>query len=313
MADVLVRDAATSIINEFGLITPAVALLAFVGLYSVSNYISWIIIRTMYSQYKEDLKDFDAVTQTRIEQIGSAISLLAANTALRTVSGARDVADAFVRNFPNLVKVFLVAAVMTLIATNHQMIFESARRIYQCDFMPLVEPFLHILNFLRLLANAIIPIADVVIEFMARLSPLDILKRTLYKCAAETDFFDLLDSISMIFSELATSLATYFAGDFLEDRLEFFLVAERIGFAANAFIPVAECYCNFLMPVFMFVLTALQEPDFHFALDAGVNIPIRLAQIPLSGLINFEVPNFNNTATEINAFLTHAGDWIGID
>jgi hypothetical protein len=313
MADVLVRDAATGIINEFGFSTPVIVILAFVGLYSASNYISWLTVRSMYSQYQDELKDFDAVTQTRLEQVASSIALIAANAALSCVSGARDVGDAFVSNFPNLVKVFLVAGAMTLVVTNHQMIFESARRFYQCEALDLAEPYLHILNFLRLLANSLIPIADVIIEFMARLSPTDILLRTLRKCAAETDFFLLLDSIAEIFSELGISIYTYFTGDFLTDRLEFFLVAEKIGNIANALIPVAECYCNFLLPVFMFVLTALQDPDLHHAIDAAVNVIIRAVQIPLAGLINFEVPTFHHLAVEINCLLIHAGDWIGTD
>lgn len=313
MADILVRDAATSIVSELGIGVPAIALLALVGIYSVSSYITWVAARTVYNQYEDELKAHDASIQTRFEHIGAAISLLASQTALRVVSGVRDVGDAVVSNFPNLVRIFLVAAIFTLIASNHQTIFTSVRRVWQCSAMDWIEILLHLLNFARLLADSILPIFDVVIEFMARLGPVDILLRNLKKCAMEADFFILLDAAAAILSELAVSLYTFFTGSFLEDRLEFFLVAESIGFLANALIPVAECYCNFLMPVFMFVLTALQDPDFHFALDAAVNVIIRAAQIPLAGLILFEVPNTSNLATEINALLTHAGDWIGAD
>jgi len=313
MTDVLVRDAATAIINEFGLSTPAIAVLALAGTWSTSSWLAWTAGRAIYSQYDgdEELKKHDEIIQTRMQHIGAAITLALSQAMLRAVSGVRDVADTLVRNFPNLVRMFLVAAVFTLIVPHHQEIFEVTRRFYQCDVMDWLEIFLHIMNFFRLLADALVPIFDVGVEFVRRLSPLDILWRNLKKCAKEADFFALLDSLALIFSELGVALATFFSGDFLEDRLEFLLVAERIGNAANALIPVAECYCDFLMPVFMFVLTNIQDPNFHMALDAAVNVVIRAAQIPLAALINFVVPDFSNLSTEINALLTHAGDWAG--
>src|SRR5688572_32613030 len=97
MADILVRDAATSIISEFGLSTPAIAVLALAGTWSSSSYLSWTIARTMYSQYGDELAAKNEVINTRMEHIGSAITLVLAQTALRAVSGVRDVADTVVR------------------------------------------------------------------------------------------------------------------------------------------------------------------------------------------------------------------------
>jgi hypothetical protein len=67
------------------------------------------------------------------------------------------------------------------------------------------------------------------------------------------------------------------------------------------------------MPVFNFVLDAIQDTDFHMALDAAVNVVIRAAQIPLAGLITFTVPNFDPLATEVIALLHHTGDWLETD
>lgn len=309
MADAIIRETVVEIINELGFGTPLIIILGIVGIASFGNIITWFLARSIYSQYEKDLEKHDANVLGRIEHVTSSVAKVASEAALKAVSGVRDVADTLVRDFPDLLRVFVVAFVMSLIVSHHHEIIPTLLRI-RCGLTESVNILLHLVNFARLLADAIVPIFDVVVEFMARLSPIDILLRTLKQCAAEADFFALLDAVALVFSELGIALYTFFSGSFLEDRLPFQLVAMRIGYVANGLIPVAECYCLILMPVFTFVLEAIQETDFHMALDAAVNVIIRVAQIPLAGLFNMTVPDFSNLATEINALLTHGGDWV---
>lgn len=131
----------------------------------------------------------------------------------------------------------------------------------------------------------------------------------LFACADPQDFQLVLENLSTALSAAVQALADWLGGDIANDPLDLTAALAAIGDAANAATDVLNCFCEALDPVWAFVIALPQIVALQVAINAAVNVGVRILQIPMNALLlGLLAPNLEPLVIEINTAIIAIGD-----
>jgi hypothetical protein len=223
-------------------------------------------------------------------------------------STAGSILSLLTEQFTTLLTLFLFAGIGMLWNAQHNSIGAAIARVQQCDVLPVLNSVvLPIANFLRLLYDAIWPLVSLGENYRAFITTG--WYRVLRQCTiAEVDPFSVIEQLATAAEALADAIVTFFSGDIFADRFLLTDFFTQTGLVANELLPALDCFCEWLNPIWVFATSLPQMQALHSALEAVVNVGIRLAQITLTAITELDAPFWSTAAEEAILLVISLGE-----
>jgi hypothetical protein len=290
----------------------ALGLIGGLAILTLSTVLTWFTARTYFSAYNNAFAPYETLLFIRLDVFLGSVAVVLVKVPESTVGALRNIIDFLANRWSDILISLGIAIICFVVANNHQSLVGTVLRV-RCEVIDFYEDGpLRLLNVVRNLYNGIYPLVDLVVQLMRRLAPRESIIRELKACAAELDFYDLIQKVGDIAAELASSVSLFFTGDFLTNRLQFVTVMQQIALLSNLAKSFLMCICAFLEPIINFAVALLQQPELHLAVEAILNIPIRAGQVVLYSLVNQESPFFSDLAEEIIVAVVSLGDYVEV-
>lgn len=225
-----------------------------------------IISYSLFQLLFEYLYGFYLVPATILSAIWSVVTQIRANLLLIVVIG-------------------LVTGGVLGALEYHDVVIHQVLIVRQCYIQPVFnQVILPLLNILRLIYNAIIPIFNfigAITSFLFTGAP-----KLLFVCGVQNvSLANLLDYFFEVIRTFFADLKRWFDGDVLRDKLDLFNTFKAFGGFVAFLRSVANCFCAMFDFVWVYIITALNFQSLHHFLVNLINIPLRVVQIPLAALI----------------------------
>lgn len=214
-----------------------------------------------------------------------------------------------------LVATVLFGVLLVLWLVYHDVAYTSYRLAIACETV--VEDVrrgaLEIVNVLRFIVGAVLPVLNLVQAFMWSLT--GVFYRVTIHCTIENlgNVFEIVgDALATAFFAFFDALADFFsAPDLKFARIELEPFFHAVGQLFSIGGLLLDCACSFLDFVWTDILALPQSANFSNALDAAVNVGVRLIQSIFIAIANVEAPQIDVVTIELQSFVIYAADWLG--
>jgi hypothetical protein len=217
---------------------------------------------------------------------------------LRGLFGAiKDAGMAFLTEWPIIIGLLFVIAGCFVWLEFHEIILDVSFEAIQCKVRPIVDGFIFpFLNGARLVYSLWWPIVDASADVFSALTWGNI--RTFIMCVDASVFTTFFQHLGLGFRDLTGSFATMVTQILSDGRWDMLPGLIELGDAFNATRAVWDCYCPDAGPIVDFVYAIPTAPSLYVAIDCTSNTGIRLVQIGLNLVFNFQAPNTTLWAEE---------------
>jgi hypothetical protein len=303
----------TSLVSSsaFAFSVPLDALAPLLGIFVilVALVLSAGLTRAWFARYKDEFAEDD--TQVIVQLTGFASVSVGAlrdypSASLNTASSI--LSSLFMDQPAALLTLLLFAVAGGLWNKHHAAMASAFVRLQQCDVLPILnDTVLSIANFVRLIFDAVWPLVTLGTNYYSFIT--SGWYRVLRECSIETvDADAIFDQLAAAAKSFADAIVTFFAGDIFNDRFLMTDLLTQIGLFADFLMPVLNCYCAWLEPVWVFATSLPQMQALHSAIEASVNAGLRVLQIILNAITNVEAPFWSTLAEELILLVISVGE-----
>ncbi len=288
----------------------AISLLLGIVVIVLGLSISGVLLRFYYGRYKEHFADEETlviIQATSTFNAGVSLLRVVPNAILDT---AKNFAQFFSQTLLPLIVLVMVAFLAYGWNLRHDDIAEVVVRTIQCDIRPVLDDtIMPLANLVRSLYNAIWPLVSLGFNYQVFITSgwYTILRG----CAADSaiESFDaIFTQVGAAAAALARAIVTFFAGDISLDRFLLTDFLTEVGLIANSVLDTLDCFCDWLHPISVFYTSIPQMQALHTAIEAAVNLGIRLLQTVLNALVNQAPPFWDSPFEEAILLVISAGE-----
>jgi hypothetical protein len=194
----------------------------------------------------------------------------------------------------------------------HNVIMEAYMVVRQCAMRPILDFLVFpIFNIICMVYDTFIPFVNFYVNIQAFLyyGPFVIA----FKCAASTDSIgNLIGYFTNFFRAFFFDFQAWLSGnEFMYAEWNILNSAFALGQFIDCVVPIANCFCQMLDFLFVYISFWFQLTSLHYALNCLWNVGVRLAQIPyVTVFYSPHKPNLQNLTLAACCTVINAGDLV---
>jgi hypothetical protein len=287
--------------------TTTLALLMSLGVLTVAALSTWLVVRIMFVEYQQAFGAQEAVLMLRLENVGGGVVLVALQIPTSVINALGAIASSLSGN-PLLYLGIGALAIGSVAFLNVQPgISNILITAWQCDVQTFLQSWPYpLLNAARAIFNAVWPVVNVGVELMQFWMKQ---YKIVVACTSPADIGRLIGGVGAAVGDLALAFATWLGTGFVSGRIDVLTALTRLGLAFNSLLEVAGCVCQFLDPVWAFLVAIPQIASLQVAVDCAANVPVRVLQMFWASLgFVFVAPDLAPTVIEANCAVVALGD-----
>lgn len=296
--------------NAFAFTVPVEALAPLLGIFIVILALVFAagLTRVWFARYKDEFADADREVVIQLTGFASVSLGALRDYPSASLGAASSLLSTLTEQPAVLLTVVLLAVAGGLWNRHHNAIAAAYVRLEQCNVLPVLnDSVLVIANFVRLIYDAIWPLVSMGTNYYAFIT--GGWYKVLRECSIDTlDADAIFDQLAAAAHAFADAIVTFFAGDIFADRFLLTDLLTQIGLFANLLLPVLNCFCTWLDPVWVFVTSLPQMQALHSAIEAAVNSGVRFLQTVLNALTNMEAPFWSTVFEELIVLVISLGE-----
>ena len=218
-----------------------------------------------------------------------------------------------------IVCLVLFASVGLIWMDTHHTILESYMVVRMCYAQEAINFFLlPTIDIVVMLYNAVIGLFDLIINLRAFAeygAPI-----VLFKCALNEELGNLMFYVADLFFAFFYDLNLWISRGVVTGEWNVLTTLRTFGYIIDSLVPILNCFCRVLNPVWEGINLFANEPSVHFTINCILNLIVRLVQVLLVTIkyfIGYILPGFNpvkpdftNATNSACCALYNAGDAI---
>jgi hypothetical protein len=218
--------------------------------------------------------------------------------------------------------VVAIAGCVTLgviVTETHAEVIPALDEAYNALYLPVVAPIRLVINVVRLLGDAVLPIMNALSETIA--APVSTVIKISWECDAGGDVFtSWITNSTALVMDATTSVTRWAFLDRLASPLDLKPVVMRTRYLGQGAFTLLSCACESAAPLGRAVLSFMFNPRTDEAVSETVNAVLGLAQVPANATllafstsawprIYFEYP-LDRTTSAVRAWENVTNDWL---